>query len=1110
MLGRTRPLNGFRGFGFLALWLSLTTIAAAQLPQIKLNALFPSGAQVGTAVDVTVTSGVDLEELNKLHFSHPGITATQKMQDQGGKPVPVANQFTVTVAANVPPGVYEVRAGGLYGQSNPRVFTVGARKEIVETEPNNTTEQSTPLELGVTVNGRINGATDVDCFKVTAQQGQRLLVECLAKRIDSKLDGSLELYDLNGKRLAAVRANVARDPLLDVTIPATGEYLIKLTDFIYAGGEEYSYRLTAHVGPYVDYVWPPAAVAGTTGNFTLYGRNLPGGQPSGLMVQGRPLDQLAVSIAAPADATLLDPHLPIEPSAAGIDGFAYQFTGPTGTASPVFVGFAPGAVVAEVEPNNQPAQAQKLTVPVEIAGQFQARSDVDLYQFEAKAQQTYWIEIQGQRLGAGSDPYLTIDQVTVNDKGEETLRRIAAVDDEGTNLLPNVFDTLHDDPVTKFTAPADGVYRLSVRDRYAASRGSPTLLYRLSVRTETPDFRLVAVPTGPTPPNQKQALTWAVGLRRGDSYPVQILALRRDGFAGPIDVRVEGLPPGVTCGEISIGTAPSTGVLVFTANEDAPAWAGVVRVIGKARIEDPTKVAAIAAAQAALKAGSDQLAAVDKALAKPTDDLKKATDALTAVKTELANKADDEGLKKKVADAETKVAEATAAFQKATTDKTTAEAKVKELTAAVDQATAANQAAIKEVQRVARTGTVVWSGQQNVPGDSRVSQSLELSIIEEPAPFQVQSEPIRVVANHNRQILVPVKLIKRPGFDANVTMTFVGQPQNLQIENKAINKDKPDEVFRIFVPANTAVGTYVMYLSAQAQVSYRRNPQKVERMKAELDAADKAAMAAAEALKTATTKKDEATKLAATAVETLKKATDAKAAADKALVDAQNAEKAAAEAVKNAGDNADVKAAAEKKLVETQAAVKTATDAVTAAEKTRVDADAASKTADQAKVAAEAAAKQADDASKAATAEKTAAEKRHKDAENAAKPQNINFLPPTSTIVLTVKPAPYTLTAAPADGGNLKQGAKNEVKVEVKRQNGFAGPVTLTLPLPPGVVGVKAEPVTIPADQTAGTLVVEAAGDAPEAQLANVVVRATAAFDGEAAVDQPIALKVVK
>jgi hypothetical protein len=57
---------------------------------------------------------------------------------------------------------------------------------------------------------------------------------------------------------------------------------------------------------------------------------------------------------------------------------------------------------------------------------------------------------------------------------------------------------------------------------------------------------------------------------------------------------------------------------------------------------------------------------------------------------------------------------------------------------------------------------------------------------------------------------------------------------------------------------------------------------------------------------------------------------------------------------------------------------------------------------------------------------------------------------------------------------------------------------------------VKAEPVTIPADQTSGTIAIEAAADAPEAQLANMVIRAVSQFDGEAAVDQPINLKVIK
>ena len=204
------------------------------------------------------------------------------------------------------------------------------------------------------------------------------------------------------------------------------------------------------------------------------------------------------------------------------------------------------------------------------------------------------------------------------------------------------------------------------------------------------------------------------------------------------------------------------------------------------------------------------------------------------------------------------------------------------------------------------------------------------------------------------------------------------------------------------------------------------------------------------------------------------------------------------------------KAAAEKKLTESQAGTKTATDALAAAEKARTDAEAVAKQAEEARVKAESDAKAADEKSKAAAAEKASADAKFKAADAYAKAANVNFHPTTTPIVITVKPAPCTLTAAPADSGNIKIGAKIEVKCEVKRQNGFSGPVTLSLPIPPNVVGVKAEPIAIPADQSVGTLVVEAAADAPEAQLANMVVRASSQFEGEAAVDQPITLKVVK
>lgn len=1101
------------GFCCACLWGCLISLCGnssllAQLPQTRLYAVFPPGGQVGTTFDLTVTRGDDLDELRLLSFSHPGITAVQKTTTNNGKTEPIANQFTVTVAANVPPAAYEVRCVGLYGMSNPRFFEVGQRAEFVEVEPNNIATQAMPVEIGQTINGRINGATDVDLYKFVGQAGQRVIVDCAARRIDSRLDSILELHDAAGRRLAAARNTTGRDAVLDYTLPAAGEYIVRLTDFVYAGGEDYFYRLKFRATPFVDFVLPPAGVPGSTAQYTVYGRNLPNGQPTDLQINGHRLQKATVDITLPNDPSVWSSGLNLDGYAASIDAVPYRWNTPDGPSNAVALGYSTSPVTMETEPNDQPAQVNKVTVPAELAGQFQARGDVDLYQFEAKAGEIVWIEMQGQRLGYGADPYLTIDQVTVNDKGEENLKRIAAVDDEGSNPLPVVFETIHDDPVTKFAAPADGVYRLSVRDRYAASRGSPSLLYRLTLRRETPDFRVVVVPDGPTPPNQKNPTTWSVGLRKGDQYPVSVVVIRKDGFEGDVNVSVQGLPAGVTCRDISVGSKPSAGVLVFETAEDAAEWAGTVQVIGTAKITDPVAVAALTAAQQGLKPAADAIAAAEKALAKPAEDLAKAMAELTAAQTELAAKPDDEALKKKVADAEAKVTAAKTANDQAVAAKAAADQKLAEVKAAVAQAQQAKDAATRDVTRTARYGTIAWSGKQNVPGETRLSDQLELSVMNEAAPFQVKTDVHRVVANHGRQILVPVKAVRRNGFDADIPLTFVGQPQNVQIENKPVKKGSDEEVYRVFVPANAPVGTYTMYLAAQAQVSYRRNPQKADRLKAEFDAADKAANEAVEQQKAMAAKRDEAVKQATALVEEAKKATAAKTAADKALTDAQAAEKAAAEAVTKAGDDATAKAEAEKKLTEAQAVVKTATEAVAAAEQARVDAEAKSKTAEEAKIAAENAVKQADETVKTTMAAKAAADKAFKDADNAAKAKNINFLPTTTPIVLTIKPAPCTVATAPMNGGNVKKGEKVEVKVTIKRQNDFTGPVTLTLPLPPNVKGLQATDVTIPADQSEGTLLVEATADAPTGAVANLVVRAVAQFDGEAMVDQPVTINV--
>ena len=1171
-----------------------STPAFAQLPQAKLFSVFPPGAQVGVATEVTLANGTDLDEAAKLIFSHPGIKADQKMLDANGVKTPVTSTFVVTVDAGVPDGIYEVRSSGRFGVSNPRSFVVGSRKETNEVEPNNTREQATPIEINSTVNGRADGNT-FDYFKFVGKAGQRVLAICQSTKIDSKLKPQVEFQDANGRRLATVRAISRRDALLDVTLPADGDYFVRLIDQIYTGGADHGYRVTVTTGPYIDFTLPTGGLPGSNTQVTLFGRNLPGGQPAGVNVDGRPLEKVAVSVSFPADQETVRAADNLGALQGGVDGFTYVWSTPAGNANPVTMYLASVAVGLEQEPNDAAEQANKLVVPTEVAGQFQVRGDVDYFSFDAKAQEIFWIEAFGDRQGSNADPYVTLDRVLKDDKGVETTQRITAQDDTGTNLVPNVFETLSDDPAFQFVVPADGMYRVSIRDRYYESRGDARMVYRLAIRKESPDFRVVVLPEAPLADNNVASSPYPAGLRKGENYSARVIAFRRDGFNGVIDVTAENLPQGVTCKGTSIGPGQNSSSLIFSCAEDAPDGAfAFAKIVSKARIDDNAKVKAVADTKAAIKPAIDALPKTQQDVAKAVEDEKKFlatrqaaetkfnadaevakkaadakavvdkkvtdaaaahkanTDKVAAAKVELDKNKDKQELKDAVAAAEKAAVDSDAAAKaalqektvadKAATDtanvlKTSEQAKTKAVTehdqanaklkaaqdgqtaaekriadanAAAIAAVAAQNAAARDVAHVARAATTIWDGTAAIGPVSRLSRDLCLAVTPETYPFQVSTDVFRVDANHNRQILVPVKLAKRNGFDENVTLTFVGTPQNAQVENKPINKGASDGVYRIFLPNNVPVGTYTLYMKASGAVQYRRRPELADKAKVIFDQSVVASTQATEALTKANTDRDAAVKTATDADGVFKKATTDKEAAAKKVTETAEAVKKATEAKDKATTDADKETTA-KALSAAQEEAKKAADALVVADKTLADSTVANKTAADAKIKAEADAKVADDKNKAALADKMAKEKVLNDTNTATKANAVTVFTPSTPIVITVKPNAVNVTTTPANAGAVKRGEKLEVKVTIQRVNNFAGPVTLEVVSPPGVVGLVAEKVTIPADKTEGVINITAAADATEGAIANAVIRASADFDGAvAASDGAVAITVAK
>jgi hypothetical protein len=561
-----------------ALSASAQQAAAPQVPQPKIYAVHPCGAKIGASVDVRISSGSDLDGADRLLFSHPGITA-KPVTEEPNRIYPqgraIEGRFKVSVAADVPPGIYEVRAAGYFGVTNARRFAVGDREEVLEKEPNNEPATAQEPPFGAVVNGTCD-AQNYDCYKLNAKKGQRYLVEAQALRLDSRAQMVLTLLDPTGRELRRIVGTRSRDPLLDFSAEVDGPYVVRVNDLLYRGGDEYFYRLSMGTGPWIDYVDPPVLKPGADNAVTVYGRNLPGGVPAeGVMIDGRPIEKLAVTIKGPTVGEIPVQTL-MRPGDASADLVSWNLPG----SNPVRLLLSEDAVVPEVEPNDTPDKAMAIQPPALVVGRFNPRGDRDWFIFEAKKGDKLWIEVVSQRLGLAVDPQIVIQQAGEASKDLQEVDDLASPLPAMQNNIEKRYRAHSDDPAILFTVPADGKYRLLVRDLFGSAQGDPRLFYALSVRAPKPDFRLVAFPVETSPADGKLSQVNCI-VRRGGSDRLRVIAYRREGFEGPIRIEAEGLPAGLSARAALIGAGDSSTDFIFKGAPDAPAFAGPVKIVGK-------------------------------------------------------------------------------------------------------------------------------------------------------------------------------------------------------------------------------------------------------------------------------------------------------------------------------------------------------------------------------------------------------------------------------------------------------------------------------------------------------------------------------------------------
>lgn len=587
----------------LAVGCGIASGAWAQLPQPRLHAVHPLGGQVGQALELTL-SGEDLDGVDRLIFSHPGITAEPVASPADAfypEPRPVGNRYIVKVAPQVPPGVYDVRCVGALGVSNARRWAVETQPAVPEVEPNNSPEASMPLPLDTWV----DAATDkeaYDHYRFEARAGQRLIVHAVSERLLSNAKVVITLFDAAGKELARSSVSPSLDAMLDWTVPADGPYTLRVHDRVYDGTDAvHGYRLIVTQGPWIDFVDPPVIQADTDATVTLYGRNLPApAQPAeGVTIEGRPLQQLQTQLhAAAKDGYTLSQRF--RPAAAGMDHAPI----PVLPASPVTVALTQGPTTPEIEPNDQPEQAHAFYPPAELIGRFGRKNDNDWYRFEATKGDRLTLELFAQRIGHSVDASVLVQRLVPQPDGTTVAQDLIESDD----AVPYVADKNHPlyryptdstDPALLLTVPETGVYRLLVRDQYGSAQGDARMSYRLSVRPFKPDFQLIAFPFQSThiqPKKDIDLVPQAAVVRPGQTLGVMLAVVRPPGVTEEIMVHVEGLPEGVTAEPVTIPGWQSHAMVTLKADVSSKPWVGSPRIVGIMPVSPELQVERVARA----------------------------------------------------------------------------------------------------------------------------------------------------------------------------------------------------------------------------------------------------------------------------------------------------------------------------------------------------------------------------------------------------------------------------------------------------------------------------------------------------------------------------------
>ncbi|MEP6756211.1 MAG: hypothetical protein ABJA67_11975 [Chthonomonadales bacterium] len=509
---------------------SLTVMAVAALTLGGSAAL----AQAPQALDIfppggTLASHVDAQlegsvllGASSVVISGTGVKVALGAPATDGNSVPLK----VDIAADAAPGPYEVRVITPKGVSNPTYFWVGGYVPAVEVEPNDQPERATKLEkLPITVSGRMNAAEDVDWFSFHAEAGETFAIDIIANRLYSPMDAALELRDNENHILELAMEGYDRDPKMVHTFKKSGTYLVQVRDTMYRGGRNYVYRLSVGKVPYIQSIWPNGAKRGEGLNSKIEGANL--GSVS------------SVTTMLPNDGTR--GSVWIEPMVGGVASIPVQLS--LTNYQQIVRGEAPGA----------PTVVSLTNQPMTLLGRLTKAKQIDSFVVAGTPGKPIRIQLQSHSIGSRMIPFITL-----------------------TDAAGKAFQTTENeigrDPVITLSPTAAANYHIDVST--IDGKFGPDFYYRLIIKPGGGnDFSISTTPD-------------LINLGKGQTALVTVNVDRQDGYGGPIEVALSGVPAGISATPLTIPTGGTNGVFIVTAAPESNGISGILNIVGKALLVD--------------------------------------------------------------------------------------------------------------------------------------------------------------------------------------------------------------------------------------------------------------------------------------------------------------------------------------------------------------------------------------------------------------------------------------------------------------------------------------------------------------------------------------------